>query len=229
MITSTAVIADAVVRFKSLDQTVFVTGSARKKITSDLSTWTVSVSRDAPKLADAYALVSKDTPAVVDFLLKKGITTDQITRSSVSTSTLREQKQGYSSDSGGIIIGYRVQQSIEVKSKDVQKIEVIAREATELLLKQGIMVDARSPDFYCTSIGDLKQTMLADAAKDAQIRAQKIAESTGSKIGPLRSARMGALQITPPGSTQVSDSGINDTSTIEKEITAVVNVSFALE
>lgn len=229
MIVSTAIIANAVVEFKSLDQTVFVTGSARKQITSDMSLWTVNISHDAPKLAEAYALVSKDTPAVVDYLLKKGITSDQITRSSISTTTLREQKQGYSSDSGGTIVGYRVLQSIEVRSKDVRKIEVIAREATELLLKQGIVVGAQSPEFYCTSIGDLKQTMLADAAKDAQIRAQKIAESTGSKIGPLRSAKMGALQITPPGSTQVSDSGISDTTSIEKDITAVVNVSFALQ
>lgn len=228
-IVSTAIIANSVVKFKSLDQTVFVTGSARKQITSDLSVWRVSVSREAPKLADAYALVAKDAPAVEDYLRKKGIAADQIMRSSIGTTALKEQKRDYISDSGGTVVGYRVSQSIEVRSKEVRKIETIAREATELLLKQGIVVDAGSPEFYCTSIGDLKQTMLADAAKDAQIRAQKIAESTGSRVGPLRSARMGTLQITPPGSTQVSDSGISDTTTIEKDITAVVNVSFALE
>jgi uncharacterized protein len=229
LIVSTAIIANAVVKFKSLDQTVFVTGSARKQITSDLAVWSVNISRDAPKLADAYNLVSKDMPVVVEFLRKKGIESDQMMRSSIGTTALKEQKRDYVSDSGGTIVGYRVSQGIEVRSKDVRKIETIARESTELLLKQGVMVAVSSPEFYCTSIGDLKQTMLADAAKDAQIRAQKIAESTGSKIGPLRSARMGTLQITPPGSTQVSDSGISDTTTIEKDITAVVNVSFALE
>jgi hypothetical protein len=39
---------------------------------------------------------------------------------------------------------------------------------------------------------------------------------------------MGVLQITPADSTEVSDSGISDTTTIDKDMTAVVNVSFAV-
>jgi hypothetical protein len=150
-------------------------------------------------------------------------------RSSIRTITLKEQKQGFPDESSaGKILGYRLSQNIEVRSKDVQKVASVARVATELL-EQNIMIDSQTPEFYCTSIGDLKQSMLADAAKDAQVRARKIAESTGSKIGPLRSAKMGALQITPPDSTQVSDEGISDTASIEKDITAVVNVSFSLD
>lgn len=229
LVLSTLIAANSVVKFKSLDQTVFVTGSARKRITADTAVWRVSVSREAPKLDAAYDLVTKDIPLVEEFLRKKSITSNQITRSAMGTSPLREQKEGYTTDFGGHIVAYRVTQSIEVRSNEVKKVESLAREATELLLKQNLLIDSSSPDYYCSSIGDLKQTMLADAARDAQIRAQKIAESTGSKVGPLRSARMGALQITPPDSTQVSDSGVNDTSTIEKDITAVVNVSFALE
>lgn len=229
LIVSTSIVASSVVKFKSLDQTVYVTGSARKRITSDEAYWRVSISREAPKLEEAYSLVSKDVPKVDDFLRKQGISAQEITRDSIDTAAMREQKQGYVSDSGGNIIGYRITQSLSVHSKDVNKVAKVAREATDLLLKQGLWVSCGSPEFYCTSLGDLKQSMLADAAKDAQVRAKKIAESTGSKVGPLRSARMGALQITPPDSTQVSDSGISDTSTIQKDITAVVNVSFALE
>jgi uncharacterized protein len=36
------------------------------------------------------------------------------------------------------------------------------------------------------------------------------------------------LQITPKNSNQVSDYGMNDVSSIEKEITAVVNASFQI-
>ena len=40
---------------------------------------------------------------------------------------------------------------------------------------------------------------------------------------------MGVIQITPRLSNQVSDYGINDLSSIDKEITAVVNASFIIK
>jgi uncharacterized protein len=228
MIVSTSIAACSALKFKNMDQTVFVTGAARKRITSDLGVWSVTVSREAPKIHDAYTLLAGDIPKVETYIRKKGFSQDQMTRSSISTTTLKEQKHGTEGESGGKIIGYNLSQCIQVRSNDVQKLAAVAREATELL-EQGILIESGSPQFYCSSIGELKQAMLADAAKDAQLRAKKIAENTGSRIGPLRSAKMGALQITAPNSTEVSDSGISDSTSIEKDITAVVNVSFAVE
>ncbi len=40
---------------------------------------------------------------------------------------------------------------------------------------------------------------------------------------------MGVLQITPADSNEVSDSGMNDTSSLDKDITAVVNMGFAID
>jgi len=70
--------------------------------------------------------------------------------------------------------------------------------------------------------------MLAEAAKDAKTRAERVAASTDSSIGSVRTARMGVLQITPADSNEVSDSGMNDTSSLDKDITAVVNLSFEI-
>ena len=71
--------------------------------------------------------------------------------------------------------------------------------------------------------------MLGEAAKDAKVRAERVASSTGNSIGPVRSAKMGVLQITAADSTDVSDYGVYDTTTIEKDMTAVVNISFAVD
>ena len=121
-----------------------------------------------------------------------------MTVSSISTITLKRQ------DSNGIetseITGYSLQQQIEVRSNEVDRIAQIAREATELI-NQGILIESNAPQYYYTQIGDLKIEMLGEAAKDAKVRAEKIAASTGNSIGPVRSARMGVLQITPADST----------------------------
>jgi hypothetical protein len=109
----------------------------------------------------------------------------------------------------------------------VDKIAKIAREATELI-NQGILLESMAPQYHYTKLGEEKITMLAEAAKDAKVRAERVAESTGSSIGSVRTARMGVLQITPADSNEVSDSGMNDTSSLEKDITAVVNVGFEI-
>ena len=54
-------------------------------------------------------------------------------------------------------------------------------------------------------------------------------KSTNNHVGKIESVKMGVFQITPVDSTDVSDMGINDTSTIEKKITAVANVVFQIK
>ena len=71
--------------------------------------------------------------------------------------------------------------------------------------------------------------MMGEATKDARARAEVIAEAAGSNVGSVRSAATGVVQITPRFSTEVSDYGMNDVTSIEKDITTVVKVTFALK
>ncbi len=216
----------AFVKGKRGDQTITVTGSARKRIRSDLVIWRAGVSYQAPVLADAYRSLSENVPRVKSYLISKGIPENQITISSISSQTLHARNdQG---EDTGQITGYSLRQELEVRSNDVDKIAKIAREATELI-NQGILLESMPPEYHYTKLGEEKITMLAEAAKDAKVRAEKVAESTGSSIGSVRTARMGVLQITPADSNEVSDSGMNDTSSLEKDITAVVNVGFEID
>src|SRR5207245_6246631 len=121
----------------------------------------------------------------------KGIAENQITISSISSQTLHAKSSNEGEDSGQIT-GYSLKQELEVRSNDVDKIAKIAREATELI-NRGILLESMPPAYTYTKLGDLKIEMLADAAKDAQLRAKKLAESTGSSIGSGRSARWCAL------------------------------------
>ena len=211
---------------KKGDEAVTVTGSARKRIKSDLVVWSAGVSYQAPQLDEAYRSLSENIPRVKQYLMSKGIAENQITISSISTVTLKKQDENGGETSE--ITGYSLRQQIEVRSNEVDKIAQIAREATELINK-GILIESNPPQYYYTLIGDLKIEMLGEAAKDAKTRAERIADSTGNKIGAVRSARMGVMQITAADSTEVSDGGISDTTTIDKDVTAVVNISFAVD
>ncbi|HYJ90816.1 MAG TPA: SIMPL domain-containing protein [Pyrinomonadaceae bacterium] len=211
---------------KKGDEAITVTGSAKKRIKSDLVVWSAGVTAQSPQLTDAYKQLSDGIPKIKQYLISKGIPEDQMTISSIATTTLKKQDANGTETSE--IAGYMLKQSIDVRSSDVDKIAQIAREATELI-NQGILIESTPPQYYYTKIGDLKIEMLGEAAKDAKTRAEQIAASTGNSIGPVRSAKMGVLQITPADSTEVSDTGMYDTTTIDKDLTAVVNISFAVD
>jgi uncharacterized protein len=207
------------------DEAITVTGAAKKRIKSDLVVWSASLTQQSVQPTEAYKGLSESIPKIKQYLISKGIAESEMTVSSISTTTLKKTDNNGAETSE--ITGYSLKQSIDVRSNDVDKIGRIAREATELI-NQGILIESGAPQYYYTQIGDLKIEMLGEAAKDAKVRAEKIAASTGNSIGTVRSAKMGVLQITAADSTEVSDSGLYDTSTIDKDMTAVVNVSFGV-
>ncbi|MEP6921331.1 MAG: SIMPL domain-containing protein [bacterium] len=226
LVLASVIVGWSFVRGKQGDQTITVTGSARKRIKSDLVIWKAGVSYQAASLADAYRSLAENVPKVKSYLVSKGIPENEITISSISSQTLHGRDSN--GQETGEITGYSLRQELEVRSNDVDKIAKIAREATELI-NQGILLESNAPEYHYTKLGEEKVAMLAEAAKDAKVRAEKVAEATNSRIGSVKTARMGVLQITPADSNEVSDSGMNDTSSLDKDITAVVNMGFAID
>ena len=212
-------------RSKKGDEAITVTGSAKKRIKSDLIVWSASITAQSGQISDAYKQLADNIPQVKKYLMDKGIPEAQITISSISS--VQERERDNEGGQTGKVTGYSLKQEVQVKSAEVDKVSQIAREATELI-NQGIFIESSAPQFIYTKLGDLKIEMLAEAAKDAKARAEQIANSTGNSIGTVRSAKMGVMQITGADSNEVSDYGVNDTSSLEKDITAVVNVSFAI-
>ncbi len=210
---------------KEGDESVQVTGAATKRIKSDLVTWSAGISYVAPELAMAYGRLSSNIPKVKKYLLDKGLTENEITVSAISSST--QYKRDEDGNETNELIGYNLSQRIMVRSKKVDKVAEIARQSTELI-NEGILLDSNEPNYYFTGLDSLKIEMLGEASKNARLRAEQIASNTGATVGNIRSARMGVMQITAADSTEVSDYGINDTSTILKDVTAVVKANFAV-
>jgi len=227
LVLAASILSRPLMELAQKDHEVVVTGSARKRIQSDLIVLRIHITSDATQLTQAYDGLSRDLPKVRDYLIKKGIPEGSIVVSAVSTITRRKEQQYQGKGSGGID-GYSLRQTLEIRSKDVEKTAKVGREVTELI-KQGIMLESDLPEYIYTKLADLKIQMLAEASKDAKLRAEQIASSTGNSIGPLRAAHMGVMQINAADSNDVSGSGVSDTSSYEKDITAVVNITFAVK
>lgn len=207
------------------NQTITVTGSAKKTIISDLGILRGSISSQSFSAADAYRNLKSQKPLLLKYLKTKGFDKDKVQFFTINSYPIYEiSSQGTQTNK---IVAYNYSQRIEIQSSDVKKIQEISLEISSLV-EQGVNFMVEQPEYHYSKMAEVKIEIQANAAKDAMIRARKIAESTNGSLGIMRSARMGVLQITPRNSNMVSDYGVNDLSSIEKEITAVVNASFEI-
>ena len=206
--------------------TITVTGSVSKDIKSDYAIWRGSFSSEAFTLQDAYSKLKENNRKVIEYLVSKGFPADKISISAINTTTLYvNNDQGYPTNE---INGYRLYQDVSTESNEVDKIDKLSRESTELI-NEGIEINSLPPEFLYTKLGDLKVELIGLAAKDAKERAEQIAKSTDNSIGEVRSSKMGVIQINAKNSTEISDYGMNNTSSIDKTITVVVNMSFSIK
>lgn len=223
LLASVSVATYGFVKSRTPTSTITVTGSAKKQIKSDYVTWKGTFSRQSKNLSEAYTKLQADLEIVKNYLKEQGIAESDMTISSINTQVnYAMTPNGYMSSE---VDSYRLYQDIDLRSGDIDLITKISRQSTSLI-QNGVQFQSYQPMYFYTKIADLKIDMLALATADAKNRAQKIAENAGAKLGTLKTAKMGVFQITPINSNEVSDYGINDTSSIDKEIMAVVNCTF---
>lgn len=207
------------------NQTITVTGSAKKVIISDLGILRGNISSQSSTAIQAYKNLIAQKPKLLNYLRTKGFEKSQVQFFTINSYPIYEiSSQGMQTNN---IIAYNYSQRMEIQSNNVKKIRDISLEISSLV-EQGVNFMVEQPQYHYSKMAEIKIEIQANAAKDAMIRAQKIAEATNGTLGNMRSARMGVLQITPRNSNMISDYGINDLSSIEKEITAVVNASFEI-
>jgi len=204
-----------------------VKGSARKNITSDLAIWRGSFTVEAPTLLEAQRKLREDSGKVAQAIAGRVFTNAVFSpiRIEEITATVSTTNHTYTRTETA---GYRLTQNIRVESDDVNRVALLDDASTDLV-EQGVMFATQPPEFIYTKAGEAKIEMLAEATKDARQRAEQIATQGGSTIANLCDAEMGVIQITPPYSGQTSWDGMNDTSSLNKTVTAVVTATFALK
>ncbi len=205
---------------------ITVTGSAYEIVKSDSASWKIQVSTKAPTSVDAYNKLKAQVPTVKEFLVAAGIKQEDIELLGIGNypAYKRDAKGNFTQD----VAYYNYDQVIKVTSDNPELINKTYLEVPSLIQK-GITVQAYPPEYYYTDLNKKKAELLKAATADAKVRAQGMLSATRNRVGKISSLKMGVMQITPADSNEVSDWGINDSSTIDKKITAVANVVFQVK
>jgi len=210
---------------RNASNTITVTGASTERISSDYVDWSVVVTKSGPTQQASYQGLQPAVEQTVAYLKALGIKDEELELDSVKSEKedVRDPRTGELRSTV-----WTTKQAILIGSWEVDKIYKIAGQIGQLI-GQGVPLTINEPAYTYTKLAEKRVDMLAKATKDARARARAIAWEAGANIGAITTADTGSFQITAPNSTETSDSGSYDTRTIDKDITAVMGVTFRVE
>ncbi len=210
---------------------ISATGSATRDFSSDLIVWRGSFSAYGQSTTAAYEIIKKDAGIIEEYLISHNVPRESIVFSSVYISP--DHRQIYNNNGiyvGSELIGYSLNQGLTIQSTDVDKIEVISRDITELI-GAGVNFSSEAPEYYYTKLGELKLELIDSATKDARARIDIMADQSGGKVDKLLSAALGTFQITAQNSAidSYTAGGTFNTWSREKTMFISVKLHYALK
>lgn len=216
-------------RNKNTD-TISVTGLGKTDFVSDLIVWSGSFSRKSPTLKEAYASLDSDREKIKSYLSGKGITGSEIVFSAVNFN--KDYETTYNENGTvrqTLFSGFTLTQSVTIQSKEVNKIEDVSRQSSELI-NSGMEFYSNAPEYYYTKLAELKIKMIAEATKDASTRAKSIAENADADLGNLKKSDMGVFQIIGQNSSEdYSYGGSFNTQSKNKTATITVKLVYQVD
>lgn len=181
-------------------------------------------------MKSAYATLKQDENKIRQYLKRKGIAESAMVFSSVEINkefTTKTDENGRQIEQS--FTGYNLTQVVKVESGNVDKVEKISREVTELI-ESGIEFNSSPPAYYYSKLANVKIDLLGKASSDAKARAEIIAKNAGSTLRNLRKANMGVFQITGKNSNEdYSYGGAFNTSQKNKTGSITIKMEFATE
>ena len=203
---------------------ISVTGSAYEIVKSDKGSLSFDIVAQRSTKQETYNVIQNQLKIVEKYLKDKKITNVNIKAPHGYYNYRNDPKTGYSTN---IPESYNLYQPVSISSDNVELIREISNDIGSLI-NQGIDINVDTPSYDYSKLPELKVSLLEKASLDAKNRASSMLKPTHNSVGKIQAVRMGVYQITPVDSTNVSDMGINDTSTIDKKVTAVANVTFRI-
>ena len=180
--------------FSSKDRVVNVKGLAEMEVPANKVTWPLMYKEVGNDLLSLYNKISTTNEAIVSFLKKNGITSQEISISAPEIIDMQAERYGNNQNP----YRYNVTSVITVTSNQVDKIRKLISEQSELL-KQGIAVtggDYRyNIQYDYTDLNQIKPQMIEEATKNARAAGKKFAKDSDSELGKIKHAYQGQFTI----------------------------------
>lgn len=135
---------------------ITATGSASCDFESDLIVWRGSFTAYGETTQEAYQIIKRDAEVIKKYLQDNGVTEEEMIFGSVDISQRWEyeyNEEGY--EIGYYLVGYDLEQQICVTSNDVDKVDPISRDSSQLI-EAGVEFFFRFPGILLYKTGRTK-------------------------------------------------------------------------
>ena len=232
LILCTLIFTKGLVTYKS-SQTggLSATGSASVDFESDLIVWRGTYSAYANTTSEAYSRLQRDSDKIRRFLSDYGIEEDDIVFSAIEISKRYSSNYNEAGNYvGDTFAGYELYQTVTVSSEDVDSVEEVSRDITELI-EDGVEFTSNSPEYYYQDLDSLKLELVQAATENAKERIDLMAQGSGCTVGKLVSSNLGVFQITGQNSAddEYSSGGTYNTSSRMKTATITVKLNYTVK
>lgn len=224
-------------RNENLDS-ISVIGLGTKDFISDEILWSGSFTTNSMDIKTAYSKIISDQKIVSNFFISKGFRPNEFTFGAVNFQKKFREIRTVNAENGylnseQVFNGYEATQSISFSAKKnpqlMKRIEEVSSKTSELI-NSGIELTSNSIQYTYSDLPSLKQSLIENATRDANERANKIVKTANGDLGKLKGANMGVFQITGQGSTEEdSYGGNNDTFSKNKTARITVRLEYNLD
>jgi hypothetical protein len=224
-------------RNENLDS-ISVIGLGTKDFVSDEILWSGSFATNSMDIKIAYGKIISDQKIVSNFFISKGFKPNEFSFGAVNFQKKFREIRTVNAENAylnteQVFNGYEATQSISFSAKKnpqlMKRIEEVSSKTSELI-NSGIELTSNSIQYTYSNLPSLKQSLIENATKDANERANKIVKTANGDLGKLKGANMGVFQITGQGSTEEdSYGGNNDTFSKNKTARITVRLEYNLD
>lgn len=224
-------------RFRKEDRSISVKGFSERNVKSDLVIWSIKVRIVSNDLQEGSKSIESSKAKVIQFLTDKGIKSEEIIQRDLAVSDRQANEFGPAQNQGDHL-RYIIEETIEVRSTNVDLVQKVSRMTAELL-NAGVALSTKNDwtgsglRFMFTKLSDIKPAMLTEAIKNARTAADQFAKESKIALGTLKKANQGIFSVQDRDNTsqQAEDGGYAGfgTTDLYKKVRVVITCDYSID
>ncbi|MBL0308376.1 MAG: SIMPL domain-containing protein [Bacteroidetes bacterium] len=235
MVVGAFILGKSIERFKTDDRYISVKGFSEREVKADLAIWPLKIRMAVGDIQTGSKSMESARVKVIEFLTKNGINPEEIIRKNLTV--VDKQAREYESANDRTGLRYILEETVEVRSNNVDQIQKVSRMTSDLLnagvvLSSGPEWGGSDLKFIYTQLNSIKPDMLAEATVNAQKAAEQFAKNSNTGLGKMRKANQGLFTIMDRDISLSQSSGENynpgSSSDITKNVRVVISVEYAI-
>ena len=179
--------------FQSMQRSVVVKGLSQKEVAAEVMILPINFNRASNDVGELYRQLESDKMAILEFLEKRGIASEDISVNAPSITDKIANRYG-----GEERVAYRYAGSgnLLVYTRDIERGRKALEELGELN-EAGVLIriEEYNTEYLYTKLNDIKPQMIEEATINAREAAMKFASDSQSKLGKIKRASQGQFSI----------------------------------